>query len=83
MVFLAERHVTAMHVGATSELPPLLERPGGGGGKTKPPGWVAGSFLEDARTAASVTLLPSGIGDAQNDVGVPTFLAIRKERVAL
>ncbi len=70
VVFLAERHVTAMHVGATSELPPLLERPGGGGGKTNLLGWVAGSFLEDARTAASATLLPSGIGDAQNDVGV-------------
>ncbi|MET0937697.1 MAG: aromatic amino acid lyase [Gaiellaceae bacterium] len=82
VVFLAERHVTAMHVGATSELPPLLERPGGGGGKTNLLGWVAGSFLEDARTAASATLLPSGIGDAQNDVGVPTFLAYRKERVA-
>ena len=31
---------------------PLLERPGGGGGKTNLLGWVAGSFLEDARTAA-------------------------------
>jgi histidine ammonia-lyase len=80
LIFLAERHVTAMHVGATSELPPLLERPGGGGGKTNLLGWVAGSFLEDARTAASATLLPAGVGDAQNDVGAPTFLAYRKER---
>ena len=79
LIFLAERHVTAMHVGATSELPPLLERPGGGGGKTNLLGWVAGSFLEDARTAASSTLLPAGVGDAQNDVGAPTFLAYRKE----
>jgi histidine ammonia-lyase len=79
LVFLAERHVTAMHVGATSELPPLLERPGGGGGKTNLLGWTAGSFLEDARTAASATLLPAGVGDAQNDVGAPTFLAYRKE----
>ncbi|MGH3039259.1 MAG: aromatic amino acid lyase, partial [Gaiellaceae bacterium] len=80
LIFVAERHVTAMHVGATSELPPLLERPGGGGGKTNLLGWVAGSFLEDARTAASATLLPAGVGDAQNDVGAPTFLAYRKER---
>jgi histidine ammonia-lyase len=79
LVFLAERHVTAMHVGATSELPPLLERPGGGGGKTNLLGWTAGSFLEDARTAASATLLPAAVGDAQNDVGAPTFLAYRKE----
>jgi histidine ammonia-lyase len=79
LIFLAERHVTAMHVGATSELPPLLERPGGGGGKTNLLGWTAGSFLEDARTAASATLLPAGVGDAQNDVGAPTFLAYRKE----
>ena len=80
LILLAERHVTAMHVGATSQLPPLLERPGGGGGKTNLLGWAAGSFLEDARTAASSTLLPSGVGDAQNDVGAPTFLAYRKER---
>ncbi len=80
LIFLAERHVTAMHVGATSELPPLLERPGGGGGKTNLLGWTAGSFLEDARAAASATLLPAGFGDAQNDVAAPTFLAYRKER---
>ena len=79
LVFLAERHVTAMHVGATSDLPPLLERPGGGGGKTNLLGWAAGSFLEDARAGASATLLPAGVGDAQNDVGAPTFLAYRKE----
>jgi histidine ammonia-lyase len=80
LILLAERHVTAMHVGATSELPPLLERPGGGGGKTNLLGWTTGSFLEDARAAASATLLPVGVGDAQNDVGAPTFLAYRKER---
>jgi histidine ammonia-lyase len=80
LILLAERHITAMHVGATSELPPLLERPGGGGGKTNLLGWAVGSFLEDARAAASATLLPVGVGDAQNDVGAPTFLAYRKER---
>jgi histidine ammonia-lyase len=80
LILLAERHVTAMHVGATSDLPPLLERPGGGGGKTNLLGWAAGSFLEDARAAASATLLPVGVGDAQNDVAAPTFLAYRKER---
>jgi histidine ammonia-lyase len=81
LAFLAERHVTAMHVGATGHLPPLLERPGGRGGKTNLLGWVAGSFLEDARAAASATLLPAGFGDSQNDVGSPTFLAYRKERI--
>jgi histidine ammonia-lyase len=83
LAFLAERHVTAMHVGATaSHLPRLLERPGGGGGRTNLLGWVAGSFLEDARLAASVTLLPAGLADAQNDVAAPTFAAYRKARAA-
>lgn len=83
LVFLAERHVTAMHVGATANhLPRLLERPGGGGGRTNLLGWVAGSFLEDARTAASPTLLPPGFADAQNDVAAPTFAAYRKARRA-
>jgi histidine ammonia-lyase len=83
LVFLAERHVTAMHVGGTAgHLPRLLERPDGGGGRTNLLGWVAGSFLEDARTAASATLLPPGLADAQNDVAVPTFAAYRKVRTA-
>jgi histidine ammonia-lyase len=83
LVFLAERHVTAMHVGATAgHLPRLLERPDGGGGRTNLLGWVAGSFLEDARLAASTTLLPAGFADAQNDVAAPTFAAYRKARAA-
>ena len=69
LVLLTERHLNAMHVGATAgHLPRLLERPDGGGGRTNLLGWVAGSFLEDARAAAAVTLLPAGIADAQNDV---------------
>jgi histidine ammonia-lyase len=83
LAFLAERHVTAMHVGATAgHLPRLLERPDGGGGRTNLLGWVAGSYLEDARQAASVTLLPAGLADAQNDVAAPTFAAYRKARAA-
>jgi histidine ammonia-lyase len=83
LAFLAERHVTAMHVGATAgHLPRLLERPGGGGGRTNLLGWVAGSFLEDARRAAGPTLLPAGCADAQNDVAVPTFGAYRKVKAA-
>jgi histidine ammonia-lyase len=83
LVFLVERHVTAMHVGATAgHLPPLLERPGGGGGRTNLLGWAAGSFVEDARTAASATLLPPGHADAQNDVAAPTFAAHRKVQTA-
>jgi histidine ammonia-lyase len=83
LAFLAERHVTAMHVGASAgHLPRLLERPGGGGGRTNLFGWVAGSFLEDARLAAGTTLLPAGLADAQNDVAAPTFAAYRKASVA-
>lgn len=83
LAFLAERHVTAMHVGATAgHLPRLLERPDGGGGRTNLLGWVAGSYLEDARQAAGVTLLPAGLADAQNDVAAPTFAAYRKARAA-
>ena len=83
LAFLAERHVTAMHVGATAgHLPRLLERAGGGGGRTNLLGWVAGSFLEDARRAATQTLLPVGLADAQNDVAVPTFAAYRNAKAA-
>src|SRR4029453_12309077 len=56
--------------------------PDGGGGRTNLLGWVAGSFLEDARLAASTTLLPAGFADAQNDVAAPTFAAYRKARAA-
>jgi histidine ammonia-lyase len=83
LVLLAERQVTAMHVGATAtHLPPLLERPGGAGGATNLFGWVAGSFVEDARLAATATLLPASPADAQNDVTSPTFAAYRKQRAA-
>jgi histidine ammonia-lyase len=83
LVFLGERHVTAMHVGATAgHLPRLLERPGGAGGRTNLLGWVAGSFLEDVRSAANVTLLPAGLADAQNDVAAPSFAAYRKVRAS-
>ena len=83
LVFLAERQVTAMHVGASAgHLPPLLERPDGGGGRTNLLGWVTGSYLDDARAAATATLLPPGLADAQNDVAVPTFTAYRKQRTA-
>ena len=79
LLFVAERHVTALHFGGSSRhLPPMLERPGGRGGRTNLLGWVAGSFLEDARHAASITLLPAGLADVQNDVAVPTFAAYRK-----
>ncbi len=72
-----------MHVGATARhLPPLLERPGGGGGRTNLLGWVAGSYLEDARSAATATLLAPGLADAQNDVASPTFAAYGKQRAA-
>lgn len=81
LVLLAERHVTALHVGQTADhLPHLLARPGGAGGRTNLLGWVAGSYLEEARSAATMTHLPSGWADAQNDVANPTFAAYRKHR---
>ena len=79
LVLVAERHVTALHVGQTAgHLPPLLARPGGQGGRTNLLGWVAGSYLEEARAAATVTLLPPGWADAQNDIAAPSFSAYRK-----
>jgi histidine ammonia-lyase len=73
LVLLTERHITAMHTGDTAgHLPRLLERPNGSGGRTN----------LDAQTAASATLLPPGVADAQNDVAVPSFSAYRKERAA-
>ncbi len=83
VLFVIERHVTALHFGGSSRhLPPMLERPGGRGGRTNLLGWVAGSFLEDARHAASATLLPAGLADMQNDVAAPTFAAYHKHTAA-
>ena len=86
LALLAERQVTAMHLSNVSGLPHFLNprgfEPDSAGGATNLFGWVAGSFAEEARIAASPNLLPASINDPQNDVSLPTFSAYRKERRA-
>ena len=86
LALLAERQVTAMHLSSVSGLPHFLNprgfEPDSAGGATNLFGWVAGSFAEEARTAAAPTLLPASINDPQNDVSSATFSAYRKERRA-
>ncbi len=80
LALIAERHVTALHTPAVSELPALLAMPGAPGSETNLFGWVAGGFVEGARAAATSTLLPASVNDARDDVSVPTFIAYAKER---
>ncbi|HLN05725.1 MAG TPA: aromatic amino acid lyase [Acidimicrobiales bacterium] len=86
LALLAERQVTAMHLSSVSGLPHFLNprgfEPDSAGGATNLFGWVAGSFVEEARAAAAPTLLPASINDPQNDVSSATFSAYRKERRA-
>ena len=86
LALVAERQVTAMHLSSVSGLPHFLNprgfEPDSAGGATNLFGWVAGSFAEEARTAAAPTLLPASINDPQNDVSSATFSAYRKERRA-
>ncbi len=86
LALVAERQVTAMHLRSVSGLPHFLNprgfEPDSAGGATNLFGWVAGSFVEEARSAAAPALLPASINDPQNDVSSPTFSAYRKERRA-
>jgi len=86
LALVAERQVTAMHLSSVSGLPHFLNprgfEPDSAGGATNLFGWVAGSFVEEARSAAAPALLPASINDPQNDVSSPTFSAYRKERRA-
>jgi histidine ammonia-lyase len=86
LALVAERQITAMHLSSVSGLPHFLNprgfEPDSAGGATNLFGWVAGSFAEEARTAAAPTLLPASINDPQNDVSSATFSAYRKERRA-
>lgn len=86
---LADRHVSKLLDGSISGLPDQLMPPGSDafGGETPYLGCFgmsAAGFAEQARQAAQRTFLPGseGGGFGQNDVGVPTFLAWRKEREA-
>jgi len=79
LALIAERHVTALHTAAVSELPNLLALPGAPGSETNLFGWVATGFVEGARAAATPTMLPASVNDARDDVSSPTFLAYGKE----
>jgi histidine ammonia-lyase len=80
LLLLAERITTALHLPHVSGMPQFLARPDGGGATTHLAGWAQGSLLEEARAAATATLLPVAANDPQNDVALPTFVAYDKER---
>lgn len=89
LALLADRHVTKLQDGNISGLPNHLFPEGsdimsGDVAYLGCFGMSAAGFGEQARQAAQRTFLPSseGGGFGQNDVGVPTFLAWRKEREA-
>lgn len=83
---VAERQVAAFHRGPSFGLPPLLNPPGYGdeapSGATNLFGWAIAGYVEQARDAATPTLVPAAVADAQNDVSSATSLAHQKERRA-
>ncbi len=83
---VAERQVAAFHRGPSFGLPPLLNPPGYGdeapSGATNLFGWAIAGYVEQARSAATPTLVPAAVADAQNDVSSATSLAHQKERRA-
>lgn len=86
LALLADRHVSKLLDEAISGLPDLLMSPGANPYGGQEPylgcfGMSAVGFSEQARQAAQRTFLPGSEGGAcgVNDVGVPTFLAWRKE----
>ena len=82
LALLADRQATKLLDGKVSLLPHQLG--GEGGGYLGCLGFTAAGYAEQARHAASRTLLPGseGGGFAQNDVAVPAFSAWRKEAEA-
>lgn len=86
LALLADRHVSKLLDESISGLPDMLMSPGANpyGGEEAYLGcfgMTAAGFSEQARQAAQRTFLPGSEGGAYgaNDVGVPTFLAWRKE----
>ncbi|MGH9302842.1 MAG: aromatic amino acid lyase [Acidimicrobiales bacterium] len=73
LALLAERQATALCTPDTSGLP-LAARVGFS--------WVMSGFVEEARAAASPTLLPASVNDSQDDISSPTFNAYRQEQRA-
>ena len=82
LALVAERQVTALNTAETSGLPVNLTAPGASGHGTYAYGWVANSYVEEARAAATPALLPSVAEDPYADVSSPTFSAYRRERRA-
>jgi len=82
LALVAERQVTALNTADTSGLPVNLTAPGASGTGTYAYGWVASSYVEEARVAATPALLPSVGEDPYADVSSPTFSAYRRERRA-
>jgi histidine ammonia-lyase len=82
LALVAERQVTALNTAETSGLPVNLTAPGASGSGTYAYGWVANSYVEEARAAATPALLPSVAEDPYADVSSPTFSAYRRERRA-
>jgi histidine ammonia-lyase len=82
LALVAERQVTALNTAETSGLPVNLAAPGAPGNGTYAYGWVANSYVEEARAAATPALLPSVAEDPYADVSSPIFSAYRRERRA-
>jgi histidine ammonia-lyase len=82
LALVAERQVTALNTAETSGLPVNLAAPGASGNGTYAYGWAASGYVEEARAAATPTLLPSVVEDPCADVSSPTFSAYRRERRA-
>ena len=86
LALLAERQVTAMHLSNVSGLPHFLNprgfEPDSAGGATNLFGWVAGSFAEEARTAAAPTFCRRASTIPRTTSLSATFSAYRKERRA-
>jgi histidine ammonia-lyase len=82
LALVAERQVTALNTAETSGLPVNLAVPGAPGNGTYAYGWAASGYVEEARAAATPTLLP-GTGEGPHaDVLSPAFSAYRRERRA-
>ncbi len=81
LALVAERQITALNTAETSELPVNLAVPEAPRG-TYAYGWVASSYVEEARAAAAPTLLPAAAFDSRFDVPSPAFGAHRRQRRA-
>jgi histidine ammonia-lyase len=82
LALLGERQVTALNTAETSELPFSLAVPGVPRSGTYAYGWAASGYVEEARAAATPSLLPPAVGDPYDDIMSPTFIAYRRERRA-